>query len=1743
MIVMRRQYSYFLICLFIISMIGSLSLQGQNYSGYNWYFGNSPLGIRFGRGSNLASLYTNQATPFGNGGGAVASDPISGNVLFYSDGSRVYDVTGAQMPNGFGLNVNTSGNQSVVVTAVPGQPGHYYIITNTADYTTGGVIAATMVDMTLLGNATSPTPALGNVVSPKNIPIPGLNNRSEAMTLIPHANGTDYWLVSHEEGTNNYAVTLIDGSGTFSTTFYNGVGFAMVAANFSYNAAAGEIAVSPQSANVDVHLLNFDNSTGVLTFDKTIPNTAVSSTTDQAINDVEWSLNGQYLYISVAGEPGIQADVLQYDLLNPTTTLTSVLPQPNSIAQSYGLQIGPDSTIYHLYQATVGGPFLLGALTNTDSVATAVNYNPSAFPGNFNGTQFPSFLPRMDQNIMVNFTTSGTCSGVATSFFPTVSPSADSLVWDFGDGMGSSDWSPNYAYQNGGTYNVTLTAYLNGQSQSVTLPVTITQFDLQLTLVQDTTACRDEFPPPRGTGSPQPFSVTAQVQGGSPISETWSNGDTGLTLTPDSAGYYYLVVDDATGCAAYAGVNVREYGLQDQRANVWYFGQNAGIDFNSLPNPPVAVTGPVTSPEGTATISDRNGQVVFSTDGIHIYDKNNVDITPAPNPPGLGGDPGATQSVLIMPVPGDETLYYIFTTQEVYGTGTYELRYSLFDIKLNGGSGGLVEYNVLLFEPSTERITGSGGWLIAHEYGNNSFRAYQISANGIGNPVISGVGSDHAVTSPENGQGYMKLGPGNKLAVALSTPGTSNVVEIFDFNDSTGMVTNPRVADLNSATGQVYGVEFSPGGNKLFATLKDSPSKIYEFAFDSLGNVYLKQSVSETEELGALQMGPDGQIYTAVNGQNFLYTIFANEDTTMLTPLNSLQMFALAGGSQSTLGLPNFIQNISSPIQGPTIAASGTCLGTPTDFDATGRDPNIEYFQWTFGDGGGTALSTDPTAQHTYASAGTYNVSVRLTNRCDMDTVLFTTVVITPPPADPTFLQPGQFPVLCTGNLALEATPASNPDLSNLSFIWSTGDTTRTIVADQQATYSVTIVDNFGCSSNGAILIADNRPIVALGPDLTLCQNTPVFPLDAQNPGATYQWEVNGVNSGTAQTQSVDTSVPGMFEYKVEVTDPVTSCSVRDSLTYTINQSPVFIATPFNTSGCGNDDGSVQIDITDPATSLFTYSVVGPSPATTQIDQPIGSYSTPATLMPGTYGVTVSDQISGCYTITTVGINDNAFNISAVVRQNTCEPLVLTVTHTALVAGTYRVIDATTSQEVIPPTAAPIGSFNTPASPGLPSGNYIVEITAGGCTQISNPPYQFTSDPLVQVTSFTADGCSDPVTLSVVTNAANPTYLWTGPNITGGSSTASITATPPQGLQNYSVNVTDPALCPVDFPIQVDVDNTINAALVQGDACSDQVTLTATPSGPYLYRWYRNGVLDNGLAGTQAIATPANNGEQYLVQVFNPASGCSDDSPPLNVSVVGLLDLTLASTPACEGDQFTITATPNQSVSSYQWSFEGGVINGETSATLQDTRAGNFEALISQSGCTATQDIDVVLASKTPGNLKSHATICNDPANTDPNTNQVLLDPGSGFTSYAWSKDGVNLGITDPTLLVTEEGTYTVDLMNPVGCNTVDQTVVNIECLPKIVGPNAFRPEGLNRDFFLYTFFIDDTDFEVFIFSRWGELVFESTSREFRWNGGYNNSTAKPLPPGTYSYLVKYKSSYQPERGILEKRGGVVLLR
>ena len=120
--------------------ISTLNAFSQNLAQSNWYFGNSANGIRFNRSTGIPSLINNQATPFGTGGSAVATDPSTANLLFYSDGSVIYDACHLQMLNGSGLAGNNSGNQPVAICPVPGQVNKYFVFTNSASFPLGAVV-------------------------------------------------------------------------------------------------------------------------------------------------------------------------------------------------------------------------------------------------------------------------------------------------------------------------------------------------------------------------------------------------------------------------------------------------------------------------------------------------------------------------------------------------------------------------------------------------------------------------------------------------------------------------------------------------------------------------------------------------------------------------------------------------------------------------------------------------------------------------------------------------------------------------------------------------------------------------------------------------------------------------------------------------------------------------------------------------------------------------------------------------------------------------------------------------------------------------------------------------------------------------------------------------------------------------------------------------------------------------------------------------------------------------------------------------------------------------------------------------------------------------------------------------------------------------------------------------------------------------------------------------------------------
>ncbi len=957
-------------------MLGIFSLQGataQTQSTINWYFGNSGNAIRFIRPDYNPDAVT-IPNNLGQGMSAVATDPVSGEVLFYTDGSTVYDGNHAVMPNGTGLSGTSAVNQTVAITHNPGVNDEYYIFTN------NGSIRYSVVNMALPGNSPGPPAFPSGEVTAIDQTISGLAGAyDEAMLALPKSSRDGFWLLLHAPGSAVITVVDVNAAG-FGITTSNVAGLPQNISNMAYNPARGLVSFAPENSGDNVVIAPFNVTNGQFT----TPVVTISNTdqTTQSYNifDTEWSHTGRFFYIS--GNNGAAQDVLlQVDLDEAVQTLRTVPTQ--NMQRSLGLQIAPDSLIYHLYQHT-NGSFRVGRINRTDTVASQTLYTGGALGNrNYQARQFPAFLPPYDPMLMLDFTYAGTCASVPTAFLPSISPSPDSVFWDFGDGNGSRDLAPFHTYDAGGGYTVTMTAYLNGVARSVSQPVNITQFDLTISGFPDSdTVCAEDFA----------VQYTAEAgMGGSSPTFRWSNQTfDDATTTIDSAGTYYVTATDAaTGCVAYQSIRVVEYGAIESRAFIWYFGEHAGIDFNPIadfdnPGPPRPIPfgdpadyfggNQMVAPEGCAIYNDANGNPLFYSDGVEMYDREgNLVAT------NFGGDEQAAQSILIVEFPDDPTLYYVFLTKQIYdpsGANGYQLSYVIFDLKMNNGLGGLVEDNLGnialtdLYTPNTERLTGNNNWVITHEYGTKNFRSYPVQAAGIGAAVVSNVGSVHPSTSATAGQGYMKLSNTGKLAVALSISTSENYVELFNFADSSGAVSDPIKLDIND-NGQVYGVEFSADGRMLYATVRNpngsGPSKIYRWQIDTTTVAgmetdpsYIRSSrdlvVNEVgEDFGAMQLGPDGQIYIARDGSPNL-AVISNPGALLNVvpqpdPGYQLDGFGLGpnlidgGPTLSTLGLPNFLNQTVMTPPSVTLSVFSGCVFNPLDFSVINPE-SLETYRW-----------------------------------------------------------------------------------------------------------------------------------------------------------------------------------------------------------------------------------------------------------------------------------------------------------------------------------------------------------------------------------------------------------------------------------------------------------------------------------------------------------------------------------------------------------------------------------------------------------------------------------------------------------------------------------------------------------------------------------------------------------------------------------------------------------------------------
>ncbi len=713
----------------------------------------------------------------------------------------------------------------------------------------------------------------------------------------------------------------------------------------------------------------------------------------------------------------------------------------------------------------------------------------------------------------------------------------------------------------------------------------------------------------------------------------------------------------------------------------WYFGRNAGMAF--IGGGPIALTAnTITTLEGCATISDREGNLLFYTDGVSVWSRTHELM---PNGSFLGGDTSSTQSALIVAQPGSRTHYYVFTPSRAESTSLFGFRYSVVDLNAasGGGLGDIIQKNIMLLPTATEKVTavrhlnGRDVWIITHEIKTDVFYAYLLTADGVqSNPVRSSVGTIYP-----QGIGYLKASPdGKRLAAAVDF----SLFEIYNFNSATGKVSN-AIAIPTSIPHLCYGVEFSPDGQLLYGSKAfetNDPfatAELWQYDLTAGTPDQIRQSVFTIASfsiadapMGALQLGPDGRIYVARAESRYVSVIA--EPNMRGAGCTFIDKGVDLAPSRCQYGLPNFHPAVAAP----EFYYSNTCFGDSTYFSVAPDLLPVDSVFWDYGDPAVAPNDTTSNLQgaYIYRAPGTYTVMMAIRRNGIIETFA-RNITIAPPPN----IDLGPDKALCAG--ATVVLKAGNEKFD--SYLWSTGDTTEsiTITLNNSGTYWVRVSRDM-CQVADTVALSLRSVPMTVSADTTICRNGSAQLAASSAENLTYQWEpADGLNNPAVQMPVARPATT--TTYTVTGTSKE-GCSTKATVTVTVS-SPFPLNLGGNRTICAGNSAELNATTTG-ATYLWSTGETTPVISATK---------------PGLYSVVVS--VGSCSAIDAVEVIVITPDIAVIGEQVLCRGS--SVQLRASGAVSYEWSPAESLDD--PRAAAPI------ATPQTTTTYRVIGTTAGEC--------------------------------------------------------------------------------------------------------------------------------------------------------------------------------------------------------------------------------------------------------------------------------------------------------------------------------------------------------------------------------------------------------------------------------------------
>ena len=241
---------------------------------------------------------------------------------------------------------------------------------------------------------------------------------------------------------------------------------------------------------------------------------------------------------------------------------------------------------------------------------------------------------------------------------------------------------------------------------------------------------------------------------------------------------------------------------------------------------------------------------------------------------------------------------------------------------------------------------------------------------------------------------------------------------------------------------------------------------------------------------------------------------------------------------------------------------------------------------------------------------------------------------------------------------------------------------------------------------------------------------------------------------------------------------------------------------------------------------------------------------------------------------------------------------------------------------------------------------------------------------------------------------------------------------------------------------------------------------------------------------------------------------------------------------------FNNLSTPIDDTYDIVWDFGDGSTSGEISPTYTYEEIGVYDvslSITSPLGCTISDFFpNLITVQASP--VAAFSFLPNPPTNFEPEV--TFTDQSIDAVQWFWNFDGEdNSFLQNPVYTFPDTGLQEIQLIvtHPTGCQ--DTTTQVIDVVPKVAYflPNAFSPNNdtVNDFFFGKGFFEGMQNFNMTIWNRWGELVFETQDPMEGWNGRRRN-TGDASPNGVYVVVVTYTG---PRGGDVQLKGFATVVK